>query len=260
MDNEQEISDEDLKYQLIYSDLSDKYPDEKEIILKRYILGSYYDLSNAHEFYQQYLEFKENNLNTSPNDFIGELKLQAFYFHGQTKQNIPLIIVKPSNFDFNQATDGVNSVLKLNYWVMEEVFKVVPDIQKCTLVVDCSGLGFSNFNYDCFQQIANFYNEIYPEVLHSEYLINTNWLFRGIWKMFQGFVHESTRKKINIIGSDYQDILLENISPENLPVEFGGVSEFKLYDNIDDINSVDDAEILVQGLGNFDNKEIKVED
>lgn len=46
-----------------------------------------------------------------------------------------------------------------------------------------------------------------------------------IWAFISPMLEERTRKKIHVLGSDYQAQLLHIIPPENLPRQYGGTSE-----------------------------------
>ena len=62
----------------------------------------------------------------------------------------------------------------------------------------------------------------YPEMLGNMFMINSSTMFTIIWGMVKMFVDEKTRNKIKIIGSKYQEDLLKNIDPDNLPLFLGG--------------------------------------
>ncbi len=62
----------------------------------------------------------------------------------------------------------------------------------------------------------------YPERLGRMYLINTNWLFTGVWRMVRPLLDPVTVEKIHVLGGNYQKDLLAQIPAENLPKEFGG--------------------------------------
>ena len=75
---------------------------------------------------------------------------------------------------------------------------------------------------DLFKIAAKITQDYYPEILGRMYVINANFLFRTGWAICKGFLDEKTRAKINIIGDQYVDTLLEVIEKDNLPKIFGG--------------------------------------
>jgi hypothetical protein len=54
------------------------------------------------------------------------------------------------------------------------------------------------------------------------YIINAPWAFSAVWSVIKPWLDEVTVSKIDILGSAYKEALLKQISPENLPEEFGG--------------------------------------
>lgn len=62
----------------------------------------------------------------------------------------------------------------------------------------------------------------YPETMGKFYIINAPWAFSAVWSIIKPWLDEVTVKKINILGSSYQDELIRQIGKENLPKEFGG--------------------------------------
>ena len=58
--------------------------------------------------------------------------------------------------------------------------------------------------------------------LGKMYIINSPLLFTAIWSIIKGMLDEATVKKIEIVGSNYKNKLLESIPPENLPDFLGG--------------------------------------
>lgn len=54
------------------------------------------------------------------------------------------------------------------------------------------------------------------------YIINAPWAFSAVWAVCKRWLDEVTVSKINILGSDYQTSLLQQIPAENLPKQFGG--------------------------------------
>eukprot|EP01071_Lankesteria_metandrocarpae_P013592 Lankesteria_metandrocarpae@DN736_c0_g1_i1.p1 len=62
----------------------------------------------------------------------------------------------------------------------------------------------------------------YPERSEKMFIINAPWWFQAAWSIVSPFIDARTRKKISVLGKVYQKELLKDISPENLPIEFGG--------------------------------------
>jgi len=52
-----------------------------------------------------------------------------------------------------------------------------------------------------------------------------------IWKVASPFLPVATRKKVEILGAGYSDVLKQAIGQENLPSCYGGAAEFKWPDH-----------------------------
>ena len=64
------------------------------------------------------------------------------------------------------------------------------------------------------------------------FIINAPMLFNTVWKVMKGFFDENTQKKIQILGSNYRNKLLEKIDDDKLPDFLGGKAECHLERNI----------------------------
>lgn len=62
----------------------------------------------------------------------------------------------------------------------------------------------------------------YPEVMGKFFIINAPWGFSTVWSVVKGWLDPVTAAKIDVLGSDYKAKLLEQISADNLPKEYGG--------------------------------------
>jgi hypothetical protein len=58
---------------------------------------------------------------------------------------------------------------------------------------------------------AKLSQDYYPEILGKMVVVNAPFVFSGIFSVIKGWLDEKTRKKIYVVGSDYQRILTEHI-------------------------------------------------
>lgn len=54
------------------------------------------------------------------------------------------------------------------------------------------------------------------------FIINANWLVRGLWTIAKTVVDEFTLTKMNLHSDDYVPNLLQYVDPSNLEVKYGG--------------------------------------
>ena len=64
--------------------------------------------------------------------------------------------------------------------------------------------------------------DYYPEILGKMYILNSGFMFRGIWGVVSVWIDKKTQKKINIISGSGKKQLLADIDAENLPEFLGG--------------------------------------
>jgi len=98
------------------------------------------------------------------------------------------------------------------------------NIEKHIIVFDLSGFQIKpDFSGNrVFTATMNIDQNYYPERLYKFFMINAPWYFRATWKLVKNFIDPLTRQKIEIMGTDYKEKLLEFIDAENLPVMYGG--------------------------------------
>lgn len=71
------------------------------------------------------------------------------------------------------------------------------------------------------------YPDTHIRSMEKFYIINAPWTFTTIWSFVKLWLAPRTIEKIDILGGDYQGVLLEHIDAENLPAFYGGKCECK---------------------------------
>jgi len=64
--------------------------------------------------------------------------------------------------------------------------------------------------------------DYFPEMLGKLAVINAPLTFTAIWNVVKAWLSKETVAKVDILGSDYKDVLLDLIDAENLPRSLGG--------------------------------------
>ncbi|XP_004283771.1 SEC14-like protein 2 isoform X1 [Orcinus orca] len=98
-------------------------------------------------------------------------------------------------------------------------------IETITLIYDCEGLGLKHLWKPAVEAYGEFlcmFEENYPETLKRLFVIKAPKLFPVAYNLIKPFLSEDTRKKIMVLGANWKEVLLKYVSPDQLPVEYGG--------------------------------------
>ncbi|KAJ8400068.1 hypothetical protein AAFF_G00401070 [Aldrovandia affinis] len=103
--------------------------------------------------------------------------------------------------------------------------KLGKNVESITLIYDCEGLGLKHLwkpAIEAYGDVLTMFEENYPEGLKRLFLIKAPKLFPVAYNLVKHFLCEDTRRKINILGANWQEVLRKYIDPEQLPVAYGG--------------------------------------
>ncbi|KAL4076667.1 CRAL-TRIO domain-containing protein [Scleroderma yunnanense] len=157
------------------------------------------------------------------------------YYHKMDKDGRPIYIECLGKLDIPALYKLTTQERQLQRFVVEyEKFlsdrlpacaKAVghPVETSCT-ILDLAGVSMSDFYRvkDYVFQTAGIGQDRYPECMGKFYIINAPWAFSMVWSIIKPWLDAVTVAKIDILGSNYKEKLLNQILPENLPAELGG--------------------------------------
>jgi len=92
------------------------------------------------------------------------------------------------------------------------------------VIVDIKGFGLSQFWQVKSLAKASFQisQDYFPETMGQLLIINAPSSFAFIWGMIKPWLAKETVEKVDILSSNYREVLLEVVDAENLPVTLGG--------------------------------------
>ncbi|XP_077441840.1 SEC14-like protein 2 isoform X1 [Vanacampus margaritifer] len=99
------------------------------------------------------------------------------------------------------------------------------NVEAITLIYDCEGLGFKHMwkpAIETYGEILTMFEDNYPEGLKRVFLIKAPKLFPIAYNLIKHFLCEETRRKLVILGSNWQEVLRKHVDAEQLPVAYGG--------------------------------------
>ncbi|XP_034402716.1 SEC14-like protein 2 [Cyclopterus lumpus] len=103
--------------------------------------------------------------------------------------------------------------------------KLGENIEAISLIYDCEGLGLKHIwkpAIETYGEVLTMFEENYPEGLKRVFLIKAPKMFPMAFNLIKHFLSEETRRKILVLGSNWQEVLRNHIDPDQLPVVYGG--------------------------------------
>ena len=95
---------------------------------------------------------------------------------------------------------------------------MIHDLAHVRYAVETSGVKI-------FKKTVTVDQNFYPERLHHAFIINAPLSLRAAWAAVQPLLDANTSRKIEILGPNFKDRLLEFIPPSQLPRHYGGLCE-----------------------------------
>lgn len=98
-------------------------------------------------------------------------------------------------------------------------------IERMMMVFDMEGLSLRHLwkpSVEVYQQFFAILEANYPETVKNLIVVRAPKLFPVAFNLVKPFIGEVTQKKIVILGGNWKQELLKFMSPDQLPVEFGG--------------------------------------
>nr|XP_034804435.1 putative SEC14-like protein 6 isoform X1 [Pan paniscus]XP_054961521.1 putative SEC14-like protein 6 isoform X1 [Pan paniscus] len=103
--------------------------------------------------------------------------------------------------------------------------KLGKKVEKIIAIFDLEGLGLRDLwkpGIELLQEFLSALEANYPEILKSLIVVRAPKLFAVAFNLVKSYMSEETRRKVVILGENWKQELTKFISPDQLPVEFGG--------------------------------------
>jgi len=209
-------------------------------VLYRWLKATQFDVNAAEEMYkksQNWRKYKgiEYILHWSPQEV-----LRKYYpggFGGWDKSGCPVWIIPFGRADIKGLLTAVSKqdfidytlrILETSLTLMEEsTRRTKSPVYQHTFIFDMDQFSLKDATYgptlEVVQALISIYEGNYPETLKAAYVINTSKVFQLVFNILQRTVNQRTLQKIKVFGqTGWKQVLLEEISGENLPEMWGG--------------------------------------
>nr|XP_006814237.1 PREDICTED: SEC14-like protein 3-like [Saccoglossus kowalevskii] len=191
----------------------------------------------------EHMETREKmNLDTIIDDFQDPEVLVKYFpggIVGPDREGSPVYIDPMGNADSKGLMRSVKSkdILKWRMKFSEKLYReTLPEMSKqagkriegMVYIADLEKLGTRHLwkpAVDLCITYCKLAESNYPETMKSIYIVRSPKIFPVVYKLLKPFIDEETRKKIKVLGNNFQDELLKIIPPESLPVHWGGTMQ-----------------------------------
>jgi len=215
--------------------------------LLRFLRARKFDLKNAKIMFEKCQHWRKNvegvgldalYEETDPFDYPERntvFKYWPLLFHKTDKKGRPINIQRFGQMDINALYEEITPERQWKAFLVNcdaltrEIFPGCTRAKGETVNTTYSIIDLKGFSLSQFWQIKSIVREsfqisqdYYPETMGQLVIINAPATFTIIWAAVKPWLAPDTVAKVDILGSNYADVLLKQVDAENLPESLGG--------------------------------------
>ncbi|KAM5189197.1 SEC14-like protein 4 isoform 2-T2 [Callospermophilus lateralis] len=227
-----------LGFQENLQDLLPTLPKADDYFLLRWLRARNFDLQKSEDMLRKHMEFRkqqdlDNILSWQPSEVIQRYDsggLCGYDYEGCPVWFDIIGTLDPKGLLLSASKQElIRKRIKAFELLLQECElqsqKLGRKIEMVLLVFDMEGLGLKHLwkpAVEVYQQFFAMVEANYPETMKNLIVVRAPRLFPVAFNLVKSFMSEETRKKIVILGDNWKQELSKFISPDQLPVEFGG--------------------------------------
>ena len=218
-----------------FKEFINKYPDVKvpyfidDALLLRFFYADDGEIEKSFKRLVKYINWSDKTfpLTIQPRSKLIEILNKGFvYAHGRDCRYRPILVFRVQEFVKNKDIYSVEEVIEAGSFLGQFVINnmMIPgQIERWNLIISLKGATLLSLP-DHIKKLIPVMNEAFISRLHKNYIIGMTFILRMLYKVVCTFLHESTIKKIRILGGKKDKSLFEEIRKDNIEEYFGGTA------------------------------------
>jgi metal transporter CNNM len=213
--------------------------DKDDRYLLRWLRARKFHTAKAEDMLRKHIETRQKyKLDSILTDYKPNEVLEKYFpggMMGEDREGHP-VWYDHFNYDFKGLHYSVrmDEVLLLSLYRAELALKMCATasaekgrpIETVTFVVSYEKLSIQRHYYwpgiQMIRKTLALLEANYPETIKQTFFINLPAIFPLCFNLLKPYINENTRAKIFVLGSNYREVLLKHICPDQLPAAFGG--------------------------------------
>ncbi|TSV94919.1 SEC14-like protein 2 [Bagarius yarrelli] len=220
-------------------DVLPQCPSQSDHFLLRWLRARNFNVQKAEAMLRKHLEFrKQLKADTISSDWKPPEVLEKYLSGGMCgydREGSPVwydvigpvdpkgLLLSASKQDFIKTK--VRDCEMLQKECNSQSERLGKNVESITMIYDCEGLGLKHLwkpAIETYGEVLTMFEDNYPEGLKRLLVIKAPKLFPVAYNLVKHFLSEDTRRKIMVLGSNWQEVLKKYIDPEELPAIYGG--------------------------------------
>uniref|UniRef100_A0A8D2B556 SEC14 like lipid binding 6 n=1 Tax=Sciurus vulgaris TaxID=55149 RepID=A0A8D2B556_SCIVU len=219
-------------------DVLSALPNANDSFLLRWLRAQRFDLQKSEDMLRKHMEFRkqqdlDNILAWEPPEVVKLYSASSIcghdregspiWYHIATGLDVKGLFLSVSKQDL--LREKLRNCELLLHQCELQTQKLGKKVEKITAVFDLEGLSLRHLwkpGVELAQEFLSALEANYPEILKHVIIVRPPSLFAVAFSLIKSYMNEETRRKVMILGDNWKQELTKFISPDQLPVEFGG--------------------------------------
>ncbi|XP_005341930.2 SEC14-like protein 6 [Ictidomys tridecemlineatus] len=226
------------QFRVNVQDVLSALPNADDSFLLRWLRARSFDLQKSEDMLRKHMEFrKQQDLDSilawqppevvkiyGANSICGhDREGGPLWYHIAGSLDVKGLFLSASKQDL--LRDKFQNCELLLHQCELQTQKLGKKVEKITAIVDLEGLSLRHLwkpGVEFAQEFLSALEANYPEILKHIIIVRPPSLFAVAFNLIKSYMSKETSRKVVILGDNWKQELSKFISPDQLPVEFGG--------------------------------------